>query len=127
MMTIQTKYFGAGNQNQDSSISSPDSPCLEVSSFGGLFIITGIALLLALIGSKTFIWQKPASVAKTYYRKYVSFQHHSHSDEKDKEMDDMSKSSKANTSESISADANHGCHDRSVGPAKHVTEVENNN
>ncbi|XP_038880119.1 glutamate receptor 2.2-like isoform X3 [Benincasa hispida] len=118
MVTIETKYFGAGNQNQDSSNSSSDGPCLEVSSFGGLFIITGIALLLALIGSKSFVWQKPASMAKTYYRKYVSFQRHSHSDVKDKEMDDMSKSSEA-----VSADADHGCHDSSAGPAKHVTET----
>lgn len=117
MLTIETKYFGAGNQNQDSSISSSDGPCLEVSSFGGLFIITGIALMLALIGSKTFIWQKPASVAKTYYRKYVSFQQHSHPDEKDKEMDDMSKSSEA-----VSADSDHGSHDGGAAPAKQVTK-----
>lgn len=124
MVTIETKYFGAGNQNQDSSISSDDIPCLEVSSFGGLFIVTGIALLLALIDSKTFIWQKPASVAKTYYRKYVSFQQHApHSDEeKDKEMDDISNSPKVNTSEAVSAAADHSCHDGTDGPAKHVTE-----
>ncbi|XP_022971646.1 glutamate receptor 2.2-like [Cucurbita maxima] len=122
MVAIQTKYFGVGNQNQDSSISSPNSPCLEASSFGGLFIITGISLLLALIGSKTFVWQKPASVAKTYYRKYVSFQQHLHSDVKDKVMDDRLKLPNTNTLETVSAGADHGCHDGSASPAKHVTE-----
>uniref|UniRef100_A0A0A0LZN0 Uncharacterized protein n=2 Tax=Cucumis sativus TaxID=3659 RepID=A0A0A0LZN0_CUCSA len=116
MVAIETKYFGAGNQNQDSSNSSSDGPCLEVSSFGGLFIITGIAFLLALIDSQTFIWRKPASVAKTYYRKYVSFKEDSHSDVKDEEMDDISKSSE------VSADVDHGCLDGSAGPSKHVTE-----
>ncbi|KAJ7979519.1 Glutamate receptor-like protein [Quillaja saponaria] len=77
MDTIEDKYFGSNNgvlQDQDQSgglSSDSPSPSLAAHSFAGLFMITGIATLLALLVSETVIWQKPVVMAKAYSQKYL--------------------------------------------------------
>ncbi|KAK6235939.1 hypothetical protein SCA6_011276, partial [Theobroma cacao] len=51
---------------------SASSPSLCVRSFGGLFIITGIATLLALVFSEGYFSEKLVSMAKNYGRRYLS-------------------------------------------------------
>ncbi|XP_017982305.1 PREDICTED: glutamate receptor 2.8-like [Theobroma cacao] len=51
---------------------SASSPSLCVRSFGGLFIITGIATLLALAFSEGYFSEKLVSMAKNYGRRYLS-------------------------------------------------------
>ncbi|MED6185690.1 hypothetical protein PIB30_059550 [Stylosanthes scabra] len=78
---IEEKYFGKimnnngwedqtdGSSTSSSSSSSPSS--LTLYSFSGLFLITGIATLLALLVSETVIWRRPISMAREYSRKYL--------------------------------------------------------
>ncbi|QHO21851.1 hypothetical protein HN873_037814 [Arachis hypogaea] len=80
MDNIKAKYFGKIMNNgwqyqsdssttSSSSSSSPSS--LTFHSFSGLFLITGIATLLALFVSETVIWRTPISMAKAYSRRYL--------------------------------------------------------
>lgn len=73
MDEIERKYFGndEGWQGQSAPTSSSDTPSsLNFYSFSGLFLITGIATLLALLVSETVIWQRPISMARAYSQKY---------------------------------------------------------
>jgi len=74
MDEIQKRYFGdnsdgGGVQNQVSS--STPSTSLTSYSFAGLFLVTGIATVLALIVSEAVIWQKPMLIARTFSDKYL--------------------------------------------------------
>ncbi|KAK6241912.1 hypothetical protein SCA6_007301 [Theobroma cacao] len=73
MDNIEKKYF----KHQVTSLYSAapisaDSRSLSLHSFGGLFIITGIATLLALVISEGYFWEKPVSMAKKYGQRYLS-------------------------------------------------------
>ncbi|KAJ7979516.1 Glutamate receptor-like protein [Quillaja saponaria] len=61
MHEIENKYFGSKAILQSDPISSSNSPSpsLTAYSFAGLFMISGIATLLALIYSQNIIWRKP--------------------------------------------------------------------
>ncbi|KAI4344370.1 hypothetical protein L6164_011604 [Bauhinia variegata] len=71
MDEIEHKYFGKddGVQDQSGSISS-DTPSLTSRSFAGLFLITGIATLLALAISESVTLQKPILMARHYSQRY---------------------------------------------------------
>ncbi|KAJ7955738.1 Glutamate receptor-like protein [Quillaja saponaria] len=76
MDQIEKKYFGSNNgvlEVQDQFAQNSDSPStsLTAHSFAGLFMITGIATLLALIFSETVIWRKPVGMAKAYSERYL--------------------------------------------------------
>ncbi|XP_061357011.1 glutamate receptor 2.8-like [Gastrolobium bilobum] len=75
MDKIEEKYFGkneGGGQGQDQPAQlSSATPSLTFYSFAGLFLITVVANLLALLVSETFIWQRPILMAKTYSQRYL--------------------------------------------------------
>lgn len=71
---IKKRYFGdkiGGAQDQSTQTSSTTSTSLTSHSFAGLFLVTGIATLLALIVSESVIWQKPILIARTYSERYL--------------------------------------------------------
>jgi hypothetical protein len=72
MNQIEEKYFGRieGLQKQYEQVSSA-SPSLTFHSFAGLFLITGISSLLALVVSETLICQKSISMAREYVLRYL--------------------------------------------------------
>ncbi|RDX77751.1 Glutamate receptor 2.5, partial [Mucuna pruriens] len=73
MNEIEEKYFGKhdiGGEEASAQMSSSPAPSLTFHSFAGLFLITGIATLLALFVSETVIWQLPISMAKAYSKRY---------------------------------------------------------
>jgi len=59
MNEIEDKYFGKSSIGEDSSAETSSSEPLSLSfhSFSGLFFISGISTLLALLVSERFIWQ----------------------------------------------------------------------
>jgi len=61
MNEIEEKYFGEDSSEETSS-SEPLS--LSFRSFAGLFIISGISTLLALLVSERFIWRRLILMAK---------------------------------------------------------------
>lgn len=69
MDDIEGKYFGEQDPSVEISSASPTS--LTFHSFAGLFLITGISTLLALLVSETVIWQRPILMAKAYSQKYL--------------------------------------------------------
>ncbi|XP_028786840.1 glutamate receptor 2.9-like [Neltuma alba] len=75
MDRIQKKYFGDDDngrvQDQTGQVSSTTTTNLTFHSFQGLFLVTGIATVLALIVSESVIWQKPISMARAYSEKYL--------------------------------------------------------
>ncbi|QCD80433.1 glutamate receptor [Vigna unguiculata] len=60
MNEIEDKYFGKSSIGEDSSAETSSSEPLSLSfhSFSGLFFISGISTLLALLVSERFIWQR---------------------------------------------------------------------
>ncbi|KAG4959059.1 hypothetical protein JHK87_035692 [Glycine soja] len=74
MKEIEEKYFGKnddiGGEDPSAEISSA-TPSLNFHCFSGLFFITGISTLLALLVSETVIWQKPILIAKAYGQRYL--------------------------------------------------------
>ncbi|KAH7569332.1 hypothetical protein JRO89_XS06G0147600 [Xanthoceras sorbifolium] len=79
MDKLEEKYFG--QIITSIGVASPmistsdDSRKLRASSFSGLFIIVGIATLLALvISEKSYIWSKPVALAKEFSIRYLSSQ-----------------------------------------------------
>ncbi|KAK4257647.1 hypothetical protein QN277_007210 [Acacia crassicarpa] len=73
MDRIQKKYFGeddSGGTGQVSS-SSTTTASLTFHSFQGLFLVTGIVTVMALIVSESVIWQKPISMARAYSERYL--------------------------------------------------------
>ncbi|QCD80432.1 glutamate receptor [Vigna unguiculata] len=65
MNEIDEKYFGKSDIGEDSSAETSSSPLsLSFHSFSGLFFISGIAILLALLVSERFIWQRLILMAK---------------------------------------------------------------
>ncbi|KAL5842298.1 hypothetical protein ACOSQ3_012904 [Xanthoceras sorbifolium] len=79
MDKLEEKYFGQIITSigvASPMISTPDdSRKLRASSFSGLFIIVGIATLLALvISEKSYIWSKPVALAKEFSIRYLSSQ-----------------------------------------------------
>ncbi|KAJ7955742.1 Glutamate receptor [Quillaja saponaria] len=75
---LEKKHFGSSTgaleaEDVDGEISSDSaSPSLTAYSFGGLFMITGIATFLALLVSGSVIWRKPVVMAKAYSQRYFS-------------------------------------------------------
>ncbi|KAJ7955741.1 Glutamate receptor-like protein [Quillaja saponaria] len=75
---LEKKHFGSSTgaleaEDVDGEISSDSaSPSLTAYSFGGLFMITGIATFLALLVSESVIWRKPFVMAKAYSQRYFS-------------------------------------------------------
>ncbi|KAJ0030937.1 hypothetical protein Pint_14223 [Pistacia integerrima] len=65
---IEKRYFA----HELTSQSDNADPSLDVYSFGGLFIITGVATLFALFISQSWLWQKPVAMAKEYTQKYLA-------------------------------------------------------
>ncbi|KAI4353727.1 hypothetical protein L6164_002658 [Bauhinia variegata] len=73
MDKIEQKYFGINHedhQDQYDQISS-ETPSLTTQSFGGLFIIAGSLILLALLVSESHIWKRPVMLAKNFSEKYL--------------------------------------------------------
>ncbi|KAJ4709393.1 Glutamate receptor [Melia azedarach] len=74
MDKIEERYFG--DQKVTVSYAGPsistESSSLKTYSFGGLFIIAGIAILLALLISERYIWQKPIFLAKQFSLRFLS-------------------------------------------------------
>ncbi|KAL9326014.1 hypothetical protein ACSQ67_006659 [Phaseolus vulgaris] len=74
MNEIEEKYFGKNDIGQDSSGEVSSAPLsLSFHSFAGLFMITGISTLFALLISESVIWQKPILMAKALSQRYLSF------------------------------------------------------
>jgi len=72
MNEIDEKYFGKSDIGEDSSAETSSSPLsLSFHSFSGLFFISGIAILLALLVSERFIWQRLILMAKALSERYV--------------------------------------------------------
>ncbi|KAJ0090995.1 hypothetical protein Patl1_14360 [Pistacia atlantica] len=71
---IEKRYFAheLTSQSDNADPIATSSPSLDVYSFGGLFIITGVATLFALIISQSWLWQKPVAMAKEYTQKYLA-------------------------------------------------------
>ncbi|KAI9192767.1 hypothetical protein LWI28_027576 [Acer negundo] len=76
MDKLEQKYFGQKITSLGVAppITQDDSRMLHASSFSGLFIIVGIATLLALVISESYIWSKPVAVAKQFSIRYLSSQ-----------------------------------------------------
>ena len=75
MERIERYYFGSTDydlQNESDQLSS-DAPSLTTNSFAGLFMITGIATVLALLVSEGHIWRKLVTLAKVYSQKLLLF------------------------------------------------------
>ncbi|KAI4353750.1 hypothetical protein L6164_002679 [Bauhinia variegata] len=73
MDMVEDKYFGVNHddlQDQYDQISSETSS-LTTHSFAGLFIITGFLIILALLVSESYVWQRLVMVAKTFSKKYL--------------------------------------------------------
>ncbi|NP_001242434.1 uncharacterized protein LOC100807817 precursor [Glycine max] len=74
MKEIEEKYFGKnddiGGEETSTEISSA-TLSLNFHSFAGLFLITGISTLLALLVSETVIWQRAILIAKAYSQKFL--------------------------------------------------------
>lgn len=71
---IEKRYFGdksGRGQDQAMQTSSTTQMSLTSYSFAGLYLVTGIATLLALIVSESVIWQKPILVARAYSERYL--------------------------------------------------------
>ncbi|GAY48437.1 hypothetical protein CUMW_111650 [Citrus unshiu] len=67
MDQMEKKYFGENVMTPTLARSiSSESSSLRAYNFGGLFIIVGIAALLALLISERYIWQKPVSLVNKY-------------------------------------------------------------
>jgi len=75
MNEIEEKYFGKNEIGEQNSSEEASSAPLSLSfhSFAGLFLITGISTLFALLISESVIWQKPILMAKALSRRYLSF------------------------------------------------------
>ncbi|XP_020227776.1 glutamate receptor 2.8 [Cajanus cajan] len=73
MNEIEEKYFGKNEiGGEDSSTEISSGPLsLTFHSFAGLFMITGVATLLALLVSEAVIWQKPILMAKELSMRYL--------------------------------------------------------
>ncbi|XP_031252119.1 glutamate receptor 2.8-like [Pistacia vera] len=71
---IEKRYFAheLTSQSDNADPIATSSPSLDVYSFGGLFIITGVATLFALFISQSWLWQKPVAMAKDYTQKYLA-------------------------------------------------------
>ncbi|KAK3219171.1 hypothetical protein Dsin_013141 [Dipteronia sinensis] len=74
MDKLEEKYFGQKITSLGVAppITPGDSRMLHASSFSGLFIIVGIATLLALVISESYIWSKPVALAKQFIIRYLS-------------------------------------------------------
>ncbi|KAJ1433529.1 Ionotropic glutamate receptor [Sesbania bispinosa] len=70
MNEIEENYFGKYYELEEKSTQTCP-PSLTFYSFAGLFMIMGIATLLALVVSETVIWQTPILMAKAYSQKYL--------------------------------------------------------
>jgi hypothetical protein len=72
MNQIEEKYFGRieGLQKQYEQVSSA-SPNLTFHSFAGLFLITGISILLALFVSETLNCQTSISMLREYIQRLL--------------------------------------------------------
>ncbi|KAH9806065.1 glutamate receptor [Citrus sinensis] len=67
MDQMEKKYFGENVMTPTLARSiSSESSSLRAYNFSGLFIIVGIAALLALLISERYIWQKPVSLVNKY-------------------------------------------------------------
>jgi len=72
MNEIERKYFGKKDIEEDSSAEiSSAAPSLNFHSFAGLFLITGISTLLALMVSETVIWRRVILMAKAISQRYL--------------------------------------------------------
>ncbi|CAJ2649697.1 unnamed protein product [Trifolium pratense] len=72
MHKIEEKYFGRNEEVQKQSVQvSSASPSLTFHSFAGLFLITGISILLALFVSEILICQKSISMVREYIQRYL--------------------------------------------------------
>ncbi|KAK7388460.1 hypothetical protein VNO78_23276 [Psophocarpus tetragonolobus] len=74
MNEIEGNYFGkVGDEDgKEASVEMPSgTPSLTFHSFAGLFLITGISTVLALLLSETVIWQRPISMAKAYSQRWI--------------------------------------------------------
>ncbi|KAK7291903.1 hypothetical protein RIF29_07445 [Crotalaria pallida] len=79
MGNIERKYFGKSDddavQDKTEDLSSSDTPNLTTYSFAGLFIITGIVTVLALVVSESHIWREPVRLVKVYSKKLLRSPH----------------------------------------------------
>lgn len=79
MAKIEQKYFGSSSTEDDvqdkSGQLSSDTPSLTTQSFAGLFMITGIVMVLALVVSESYIWRKPITLVKVYSQKLLLSPH----------------------------------------------------
>ena len=71
MQPIEQKYFGSIDLQDESDQLSSDTPSLNSQSFAGLFMITGIATVLALVVSESNNCRKPIRLAKVYSKKLL--------------------------------------------------------
>lgn len=80
MNDIEEKYFGKNEMEQvRAGQLSTDSTSLTFHSFGGLFLITVISIILALVvsetdilvSSETGIWQRPILMAIAYSQRFL--------------------------------------------------------
>lgn len=67
MDEIEKRYFGEKIAAATLATTiSTESSSLRAYNFGGLFIIAGIATLLAIAISEKYIWQRPVALLRQY-------------------------------------------------------------